>query len=72
MNELLATTVTEDELYEMVGHRDITKDLDVKTLVLDLLRERYTSDDVLDLFWQNLPHLDEAFVRDYFYRRYYN
>lgn len=63
--------MTQDELFELLGHQDILRDLDVKTLVLDLVRERLDQDELLQLFWSHLPELDEAYVKDYFYRRFY-
>ena len=62
--------LTKDELYKLMGHQDIHKDLDVKTLVLDLIREKMTQEEILSVFWEQLGDLDESFVRGYFYRRF--
>ncbi len=62
--------VTEEELFAMLGHQDVHKDLDVKTLVLDLIREKLTQEEISDLFWKHLGDLDPDFVRGYIYRRF--
>jgi hypothetical protein len=62
--------MTREELYQLIGHEDLFKDLDVKTLVLDLMKEKVTREELLTLLWRHLPDLDEAFVSGYCYRRY--
>jgi hypothetical protein len=62
--------VTKEELFEILGHQDIEKDLDVKTLVLDLIRDKLTQEEIHELFWKHLGDLDQEFVRGYFYRRF--
>lgn len=62
--------LTPDDLYTLVGHTEIQKDLDVKTLVLDLIRERIPQDEIISIFWRHLEGLDEEFVKGYFYRRF--
>lgn len=61
--------MTKEELYKILGHKEIQKDLDVKTLVLDLIREKLSPEDTLNLFLGHLENLDEDFVRGYLYRR---
>ena len=60
----------QEELYALLGHQDVMKDLDVKTMVLDLIRERASEEELLSIFWRYLEELDEAFVKGYFYRRF--
>ena len=62
--------MTKEELYQLIGHQDIQKDLDVKTLVLDLIRFKFTQEEVMDIFWGYLNNLDEEFIRGYFYRKF--
>ncbi len=62
--------MTQDDLYAMLGHTDVQRDLDIKTLVLDLVRERLTPDEMMALFWEHLGDLDESEVRGYLYRHF--
>jgi hypothetical protein len=62
--------LTKDELYQLLGHQDIERDLDVKTLVMDLIRSKLTPDELMALMLDHLEDLDEAFVRGYLYRRF--
>ncbi len=62
--------MTKDELFAMLGHQDVQRDLDVRTLVLDLIREKMSQEEILNLFWANLGDLDTAFVKEYLYRRF--
>lgn len=63
--------MTPEELYTFLGHQDVAKDVDVKTLVLDIVRERMTNEEVHTIFWRYLSELDERFIKDYLYRRNY-
>lgn len=63
--------MTKEELYALLEGDDIVRVMDIKTLVLDLVRERMNQDELMALFWTHLPDMDEAFVRDYFYRKNY-
>jgi len=56
------------ELEQLVGGSDLDGVLDVKTLVLDLVREM-KQDEVMRIFWDKLPSLSAEFVRDYFYMK---
>lgn len=62
--------MTQEELYRLLGHADVQKDLDIKTMVLDLIRERFSQEEILSLFWAHLSELDESYVRGYLYRRF--
>jgi hypothetical protein len=57
--------MTPEELYEYLGHQQVVKDLDIRTMVLDMIREHYDEQDLLLLFWQRLPQLDETFLEEY-------
>jgi hypothetical protein len=60
--------MTKDELEAMLGGEDLIRTLDVKTLVLDILKEMPESE-LLTLFWDKLPGLSAEYVRDYLYMR---
>lgn len=62
--------LTKEELYQLLGHEDILKDLDVKTLVLDLVRHKLTQDEILTIFWDHLGDLEASYVKGYRYRRF--
>lgn len=62
--------MTKDELYQLIGHQDILKDLDVKTLALDLIRSKLTQEEIMTLFWEHIEDLDAEFVKGYLYRRF--
>lgn len=62
--------MTPDEFYTMVGHRDVLKDVDIKTLVLDLTREKLSEAELMEIFWRHLPDLHEEYIRGYFYRKF--
>ena len=59
LNELLTTEGLDGELQQV---------LDIKTLVLDTVK-RMEFDELLTIFWQKLPDMTEAQIRDYFYMR---
>lgn len=61
--------MTKDELFALLGTQDIHQEMDVKLVVLDLLRERLDLDEITELFWKHLPGLDAEFIADYFYRK---
>jgi hypothetical protein len=62
--------MTQEELYQLIGHQDIMRDVDVRTLVLDIIRKKLTQEQLLELLLEHLDSLDETFVRGYFYRRF--
>ncbi|MEM0950789.1 MAG: hypothetical protein AAGI66_01445 [Cyanobacteria bacterium P01_H01_bin.74] len=60
--------MTKDELNALLGDDDLMGKLDIKTLVLDLVKEM-PEEEILAIFWNKLPLLNEKTVRDYFYMR---
>ena len=56
------------ELEQLVGGSDLDGVLDVKTLVLDLVRDM-KQEEIMKIFWDKLPLLSAEFVRDYFYMK---
>lgn len=60
--------MTKDELDELLDGADMLNTLDVKTLVLDIVREM-KSDELLDIFWKKIPELEKDYVRGYLYMK---
>jgi len=60
--------MTPAELDELIQGDELLRTLDVKTLVLDILREM-PEDEYVKIFWDKLPQLDAQFVRDYLYMK---
>ena len=63
--------MTPEELYTLVGNADRTelvKILDVKTLVLDTVREM-PDEELLDILWKKLPGLSPDYVKDYLFMK---
>ena len=56
------------ELEQLVGGSDLEGVLDVKTLVLDIVRDM-KQEEIMKIFWDKLPSLSAEFVRDYFYMK---
>ena len=56
------------ELEQLIGGGDFEGVLDVKTLVLDLVREM-KQEEIMRIFWDKLPSLSAEFIRDYFYMK---
>ncbi|MEB3286758.1 MAG: hypothetical protein VKJ04_04585 [Vampirovibrionales bacterium] len=60
--------MTRDELEKLLEGKDLPKTLDVKTLVLDLVRDM-SEEEILQIFWGKLDDLSPEFIRDYFYMK---
>ncbi len=60
--------MTKDELEKMLGDEDLFNTLDVKTLVLDKVREM-EKDELMAIFWAKLPEITVDEIKDYFYMR---
>ncbi|MCE3236495.1 MAG: hypothetical protein K0Q50_2686 [Vampirovibrio sp.] len=60
--------MTKDELDALLSGEDLLRTLDVKTLVLDIVRE-LPDDELLSIFWSKLPNLSKDYVRDYLYMK---
>ena len=60
--------MTPEDLERILEADDLTKVIDVKTLVLDLVKDM-SEEEILSIFWSKLDSLDPDFVRDYFYMR---
>ncbi|MBY0451306.1 MAG: hypothetical protein K2X01_11850 [Cyanobacteria bacterium] len=60
--------MTKDELQALLGDDDLLKTLDVKTLVLDIVRDMPT-EDLVNIFWNRLPELSADYVRDYLFMK---
>ncbi|MDX2084501.1 MAG: hypothetical protein SFZ03_03840 [Candidatus Melainabacteria bacterium] len=60
--------MTEDELNQMLDGQELLKTMDVKTLVVDVVRQM-NDEEILDIFWKKLPTLNAQEVRGYFYMK---
>lgn len=61
--------MTKDELAELLRGEELHQVLDIKTLVLDIVREDMTPDEIAGIFWTKLPGLDISRVKDYIYMK---
>ncbi|MGE0200109.1 MAG: hypothetical protein AB7P76_03980 [Candidatus Melainabacteria bacterium] len=60
--------MTKDELNTLLDGQDLMNTLDIKTLVLDLVRDMST-EEIQTIFWQKLPDLNIETLRDYLYMK---
>lgn len=57
-----------EELEALLGGQELLRTLDVKTLVLDIVRD-LPEQELLSIFWAKLPELSKEYVRDYLYMK---
>ena len=60
--------MTPEELDAFLSGEDVSHTLDVKTLVLDLVRNM-SDDEINQIFYSKLPDLTPDYLRDYLYMR---
>ena len=60
--------MNKDELESLLDGEELIRTLDVKTLVLDIVRE-LPEEDLMKIFWDKLPELSKDYVRDYLYMK---
>jgi hypothetical protein len=60
--------MTPEELESMLEGRNLMATLDIKTLVLDMVRHM-SEEELLEIFWKKLDMLNTDEVRGYFYMR---
>ena len=60
--------MTPDELNEHLGNQELAQTVDVKTLVIDLVR-KMELDEIQTIFWNKLPELSLEDIKGYFYMR---
>jgi hypothetical protein len=60
--------MTKEELELLLAGETMNSTLDVKTLVLDIVRE-LPDEELYAIFWSKLPALKPEFVRDYLYMK---
>ncbi len=60
--------MTKDELEALLAGEDLLRTLDVKTLVLDIVKD-LPDQELLSIFWDKLPDLSKDYVRDYLYMK---
>jgi hypothetical protein len=58
--------MTTDELNQLLDGRELHNTMDVKTLVIDLVR-KMDDPSIEQIFWQQLPHLSTDHIKGYFY-----
>jgi hypothetical protein len=58
--------MTPEQLRALLGKNDIHQTLDVKTLVIDIVRKK-KPEELEPLFWENLEHIEEKQIQDYFF-----
>jgi hypothetical protein len=64
----MSICMTKDELEQLLAGEELLRTLDVKTLVLDIMKE-LPEEELLSIFWNRLPELDKDYVRDYLYMK---
>ncbi len=57
-----------ETLEALLDGEDLMQTVDVKTLVLDLVKQ-FKKEEILEIFWAKLPELDEEWLRGYFYMK---
>ncbi len=60
--------MTEDDLNKLLGGEKLGQTLDVKTLVLDMVR-KMDDDELMAIFWAKLPNITVEQIKDYYYMR---
>jgi hypothetical protein len=60
--------MTKEELDTLLAGEELMRTLDVKTLVLDIVRD-LPEDELAAIFWSKLPDLSKEEVRDYLYMK---
>lgn len=61
--------MNKDEFYALVGHQDVHRDIDVKLIVMDYVREHMSQEEIDDIFWRALPAFTLDEIKGYFYRK---
>lgn len=61
--------MNESDLEKILDGEKLLEKLDVKTLILDLINKQTTQEELIELFMQKLPNLDEAYVKRFFYMK---
>ena len=63
-----APAITPDELNGYLEDQDLSQAIDVKTLVLDLVR-KMELDEIQEIFWKKLEELSLDDIKGYFYMK---
>jgi hypothetical protein len=66
--ERAVVLMTKDELDQLLAGEELMKTLDVKTLVLDIVRDM-SEDELLTIFWNKISSLEQEYVRGYLYMK---
>jgi hypothetical protein len=65
---LRVNSMQKEDLQILLEGEELLKALDIKTLVLDLVKEM-PDEQVMGIFWDKLPTLEIETVREYLYMR---
>lgn len=57
----------EEDLQKLLDGEDLLHRLDVKTLILDLINKHTSNEQIIQMFMDKLPELDEAYVKRFLY-----
>lgn len=60
--------MTNEQLQQLLEGEDLAHSIDVRTLVLDELRQA-DNDRIMALFWELLPQVDDTKLQRYFYMK---
>lgn len=61
--------MTEDELKKLLDGEELTRRLDIRSLVVDLISKQTSTEELLEIFKTRLPELDEAYVKRFTYMK---
>ena len=54
---------------EILETNDIESRLDIKSLVLDLVKRHFSHEQIMQMFYDHLPQLDEEYIRKFIFMR---
>ena len=60
--------MTKDELNALLDGQELTQAVDVKTIVMDIVKDM-DERELLEIFWEKLPEFSAEFVEDYLYMK---
>jgi hypothetical protein len=60
--------MTPDELTPYLENQELAHTIDIKTLVIDLVR-KMDLDEIQEIFWKKLPELSVDDIKGYFYMK---
>lgn len=57
----------EEDLQKILNGEELLYKVDVKTLILDLINKHTSNEDLIQMFMDRLPDLDESYVKRFLY-----